>query len=159
MTPVQEIAWESMLDAQLEALYWEKKTYWIGFRLNCIKFTSGLIGCAAFGSLFLDPGWAPWSKAATLIAAALALYLSVFDPKNAFEQARQAQEEYKEIYDWHGDLWGRVLLGLSEEEINAEIESLRKEARKIKTPHVGFSKRLLDKSFGEILAARGMVNA
>jgi hypothetical protein len=59
----------------------------------------------------------------------------------------------------HETLWGNVLLGMPEVEIDAELQRLRGEGIKIKEPVTRFNKRLRDESESEILAARGMLNA
>jgi hypothetical protein len=83
----------------------------------------------------------------------------VVDPKNALDQALQTREAYRALFSQYQTLWGNVLLGLSEVEINAELQRLRDEGLKIKEPVTRFSKRLRDESEREILAARGMLNA
>jgi hypothetical protein len=112
MTPVQERAWEAMLDAQLSELYWKKKSFWINFRLNTIKVVSGLIGCTAFGSLFFEPQMAIWNKIATLVAAVLAFYMSNVDPKQTLDRSLQAQEAYGSLFTQYEKLWNKVLLAL-----------------------------------------------
>lgn len=103
--------------------------------------------------MLLDPSLAIWNKIAALVAAALAIYLSVVDPKNALDQALQAREAYQTLFSQYETLWGNVLL------INAELQRLREEVKKIKEPVAHFSKRLRDESFNEILSARLMLNA
>ena len=159
MTAVQELAWESMLNVELEWRYWDKKATRMTIWLNTIKIVAALIGCGAVASMLLDPSLAIWNKVASLVAAALAIYLSVVDPKNALDQALQAREAYRTLFSHYETLWGQVLLGLSELEINDWLERLREEGLKIKEPVAHFSKRLRDESFNEILAARGLLNA
>jgi hypothetical protein len=159
MTAVQEMAWESMLNAELSWRYWDKKAFRMTLWLNAVKIVSAMIGCGAVASMLLDPGLAIWNKIATLVAAILAIYLSVVDPKNALDQALQARESYRGLFSQYETLWGNVLLGVPEVEINAELQRLRDEGIKIKEPVTHFSKRLRDESEREILAARGMLNA
>jgi hypothetical protein len=159
MTAVQELAWESMLNVQLSGRYWDKKAFRMTVWLNSIRIAAGFIGCGTIASMLLDPTLAIWNKVAALVAAALAIYLSVADPKNALDKALEAREAYQTLFSQYETLWGNVLLGMPEVEINAELQRLREEAKKIKEPVTHFSKRLRDESFNEILSARGMLNA
>jgi hypothetical protein len=145
-----------MLTVQLACLYWDKKAFWMTVWLNTGRFSAAIIGCGTVATLLLDSGW---NKAAAVIAAALAFYLSIVDPKSALDQAVQAREAYRALFAEYETLWGRILVGLPDLEINDTLERLRKEALRIKEPLTRLSKRLRDESFNEILAARGLVNA
>ena len=158
MTPIQERAWEAMLTAQLNALYWSKKAFWLKIRLQLIQISAAVIGCAAFGTLFIDPAFGLFNKVLALIAAILSLVLSIFDLKGALSQAEETEKKYSILFGKFEKLWNEILLGLSEEEIKNNLAGLVDEEAEIKEPNVVTSERLKVKSYQEICAARGLLS-
>lgn len=157
MTPIQDRAWDTMLTVQLNALYWSKKAFWLKIRLQLIQISAAIIGCAAFGSLFIDPALSLFNKILALIAAILSLVLSIFDLKGALSQVEGTAQEYATLFGKFEKLWNEILIGLPEEQIKNELAGLIDEESQIKEPNVGTSERLKVKSYQEICAARGLL--
>jgi hypothetical protein len=145
-----------MLNAELSMEYWDKKASTMTFRLYAIKIIAGLIGCGTLASILVDPKLVIWNKVASLVSAALAIYVSVVDPKNGLDQALAAREAYRALFYHYETLWGEVLLGMPEVEIAAELKRLREEHLKIKIPLTSYSESIFGKSVEKIMAERGL---
>jgi hypothetical protein len=156
MTPTQIMAWRSMLNAELLSKYWDKKAFRMTVWLYAIKITAGLIGCGTIATILVDPNLVIWSKVAAFVSAALTIYVSVVDPKNALDQALAAREAYRALFYYYETLWVQVLLGMSEVEIAAELKRLREEHLKIKIPLTFYSEGIFSKSVGKIMAERAL---
>lgn len=157
---LQDTAWQGMLIAQLNQIYWTRKTFWLSARLKLFRFVAAIIGCAAFGSLFLDPSFGIWNKLVTLVAAALSIYLTSFDIQGSLVQVEQTRDAYSSLFGKFERLWLDLEAAkVSNIELSERLAALSEEEGKIKTPTVIESKRLRDKAFDEICSARGLKRA
>jgi hypothetical protein len=154
MTPIQEAVWNKMLTVELNALYYGKKAFWLGLRLNWLRFLAALIATAAFGSLFSH--WEIFRAIATFLAAAAALYLSYFNLQHSLFEVEAARVRYGLIYGQLEQLWNDICVGLSEEEIAARFDPLVDAISQIKEPTLGVSKRLTWQSYSEVCATHGL---
>jgi hypothetical protein len=127
--------------------------------LQLIQISAAIIGCAAFGSLFVDPTFSLFNKLITLIAAVLSLILSTFDLKSTCAQVEGTGQKYSILFGKFEKLWNEILLGLPEEEIKSELAGLIDEEALIKEPNIGTSKRLQWKIYREICSSRGLTDA
>lgn len=119
---------------------------------------AAIIGCAAFGSLFIDPAFGLFNKILALIAAILSLVLSNFDLKGALSQVEETEHKYSILLGKFEKLWNEILLGLSEAEIKNELAGLIDEESQIKEPNFRTNERLKAKIYQEICAARGLLS-
>ena len=98
MTAIQEELWQKMLLVEFNALYWRKKAYWLGVRLKVIQFGAALLSGAALTGFFTDANFTLANKIGGLVAAILALSLSVFDLKGILSRVEDTQERFAAIY-------------------------------------------------------------
>ena len=113
MTTIQEMVWQRMLQVEFNAVYWDKKAFWLSFRLRSLQLVLALIGCTAFASLFSGPGFGLFNKVLTVLAVGLGLYLSHFDLRVSLFQIEAIREKYGRFYARFEQLWNEVNLGLA----------------------------------------------
>ena len=158
MTAIQEELWQKMLLVEFNALFWRKKAFWLGFRVKVIQFAAAIISGAALSSFFIDPNFILVNKITGLLAAILALSLSVFDLRGVLSRVEDTQERFAALYPRLEELWHKTLLAqLPEEDIAAALAEITVKMAEIKEPPVAESKRLREESFKEICTARRLV--
>jgi hypothetical protein len=90
MTAIQEMVWQRMLQVEFNAVYWDKKAFWLSFRLRSLQLLLALIGCTAFVSLFGGPSFGLFNKVLTVLAVGLGLYLSHLIYGLAFSKSKRS---------------------------------------------------------------------
>jgi hypothetical protein len=118
---------------------------------------SRLLSVAPLGSLFTDPKFILLNKIVALVAAALSMVLSIFDPKDALSKVEETEERYSILLNKFEWLWNEILVGLHEDSIAERLSVLIDEMAQIKEPNVRTSNRLKNQSYSEICAAGGIL--
>jgi hypothetical protein len=157
---MRELIWNSMLSAQLTAVYWTHLARRYTTREKYIKIFLAITSSGTVASWFVDPNFAILWKLLSGVSALVAIALPILDYPAQVAKMAKLSGKSAQLRAGYDQLWAQVD-SLPENSLDPELKKLKDQEGELSELEAGLPEdaELLRQSQIEVLQARGLATS